>query len=118
MTSKHWEMDAACSEETLHIHAKQRIQKLEASRINYAINMIRHVRHVDILSKISHARTVVRECCKGDDESQRERGKFDPPPPKNPLTDGHQNLCRYVGDIYHHAKFYPNRFRGFGSAHA
>jgi len=24
----------------------------------------------------------------------------------------------YVGDIYHHAKFYPNRFRGFGSAHA
>ena len=20
----------------------------------------------------------------------------------------------YVGDIYHHAKFYPNRFRGFG----
>ena len=41
----------------------------------------------------SHARTVVRECCKGDDESQWERGKFDPPPPKNPLTDGHQNLC-------------------------
>jgi len=23
----------------------------------------------------------------------------------------------YVGDIYHHVKFYPNRFRGFGSAH-
>ena len=43
---------------------------------------------------LSHARTVVRECCKGDDESQWERGKFDPPPPKNPLTDGHQNLCR------------------------
>ena len=43
---------------------------------------------------ISHARTVVRECCKGDDESQWERGKFEPPPPKNPLTDYHQNLCR------------------------
>jgi len=43
--------------------------------------------------KTSHARTVVRECCKGDDESQWEMGKFDPPPPKNPLTDGHQNLC-------------------------
>jgi len=42
----------------------------------------------------SHTRTVVRECCKGDDESQWEKGKFDPPPPKNPLTDGHQNLCR------------------------
>ena len=34
----------------------------------------------------------VRECCKGDDESQWERVKFDAPPPKNPLTDGHQNL--------------------------
>ena len=45
-----------------------------------------------ILKYISHARTVVRECCKGDDESQWERVKFDPPPPKNPLTDGHQNL--------------------------
>ena len=43
-------------------------------------------------AKVSHARTVVRECCKGDDESQWEMGKFDPPPPKNPLTDGHQNL--------------------------
>ena len=31
--------------------------------------------------------------CKGDDESQWERGKFDPPPPKTPITDGHQNLC-------------------------
>ena len=40
----------------------------------------------------SHARTVVRECCKGDDEIQWEKGKFDPPPPKNPLTDGLQNL--------------------------
>ena len=45
-------------------------------------------------SDSSYARTVVRECCKGDDESQWERGKFDPPPAKNPLTDGHQNLCR------------------------
>ena len=74
---------------------------------------------IKIARKLSHARTVVRECCKGDDESQWEMGKFDPPPPKNPLTDGHQ-ICvgNYVGDIYHHAKFYPNRFRGFGSAHA
>jgi len=34
----------------------------------------------------SHARTVARECCKGDDESQWERGKFDPPPPKKTLN--------------------------------
>ena len=39
--------------------------------------------------------SVVRECYKGDDESLWERGKFDPPPPKNPLADGHQNF----GDI-------------------
>jgi len=34
----------------------------------------------------SHARTVV--------ESQWERGKFDSPPPKNPLSDGHQNFVQ------------------------
>ena len=39
---------------------------------------------VDFFINISHARTVVRVCCKGDDESQWERGKFDPPPPKTP----------------------------------
>ena len=35
---------------------------------------------------LSHARTVVRECCKGDDESQREMGKFDPPATQKPLN--------------------------------
>ena len=40
----------------------------------------------------SHTRTVVRECCKDDDQSQWERPKFDPPPHLNPLTDRHQNL--------------------------
>jgi len=39
--------------------------------------------------------SVVRECYKGDDESLWARGKLDPPSPKNPLTDGHQNF----GDI-------------------
>jgi len=68
------------------------------------------------LCQISHTRTVVRECCKGDDESLWERGKFDPPPPKNPLNKIY--VGNYVWDIYHRAKFYPNRFRGFGSAHA
>ena len=37
-----------------------------------------------IIISLSHARTVVRECCKGDDESQWERGKFDPRHPKTP----------------------------------
>ena len=69
-------------------------------------------------AKTSHARTVVRECCKGDDESQWEMGKFDPPPPKNPFPMV-TKICvgNYVGDIYHRAKLYPNRCRGFGSAH-
>ena len=39
-----------------------------------------------------HTRTVVRECCKDDDQCQWERPKFDPTPPLNPLTDRHQNL--------------------------
>jgi len=42
--------------------------------------------------RISHTHTVVRECCKDDDQCQWERPKFDPPPPLNPLTDRHQNL--------------------------
>jgi len=40
----------------------------------------------------SHTRTVVRECCKGDDASQWENGKFDPLSPPNPLTDRHKKL--------------------------
>jgi len=34
--------------------------------------------------ELSHTRTVVRECCKGDDASQWENGKFDPLPPQTP----------------------------------
>jgi len=34
---------------------------------------------------LSHTRTVVKGCCKGDDASQWENGKFDPPAtPKQP----------------------------------
>ena len=32
----------------------------------------------------SHTRTVVRECCTGEDQSQWEMGKFDPRHPKTP----------------------------------
>ena len=42
--------------------------------------------------------------------------------PRHPKTPSPMvtKICvlNYVRDIYHHAKFYPNRFRGFGSAHA
>ena len=34
----------------------------------------------------------MRECCKGDDASQWENGKFDPLPRPNPLTDRHKKL--------------------------
>ena len=40
----------------------------------------------------SHTRTVVRECCKDDDQSQWERPKFNPSLPLNPFTNRHQNL--------------------------
>jgi len=53
----------------------------------------------------SHARTVVRECCKGDDESQWEMGKFDPRHPKTPKPMVTKICVRnYVGDIYHYCK--------------
>jgi len=39
----------------------------------------------------SHTRTVVRECCKGDEASQRRNPKFDPPPRPNPVSDRNTN---------------------------
>ena len=67
----------------------------------------------------SHSRTVVRECCKGDDQSQWETEIFDPPPPKNPLSDVHQNLCRWLGRWHLPAcKILYKSVQGFGSAHA
>ena len=66
---------------------------------------------------ISHTRTVVRECGKDDDQCQWERLKFDPPPPLNPLPIVTKiYLLDYVVDIYHPAKFHPDRFRGLGVA--
>ena len=46
-------------------------------------------------------------------------GNLAPRHPKNPLPMV-TKICvgDYIGDIYNHAKFYPNWFRGFGSAHA
>ena len=41
--------------------------------------------------ELSHIRTVVRECFKGDEASQWKRPKFDPSPHQNPLTDLHKN---------------------------
>jgi len=42
-----------------------------------------------------------------------------PPPSVKPWTDHLQNLYRWLRlDTYHCAKFYPNRIRGFVSAHA
>ena len=45
-------------------------------------------------------------------------GNLTPSHPKTPKPMV-TKICvgNYVGDIYHRAKFYPNRFRGFGSAH-
>ena len=40
---------------------------------------------------ITHSGGMLRECCKGNDESLWGRGKYDPPPLKKPSTDSHQN---------------------------
>ena len=44
--------------------------------------------------------TVVRKCCKGDDASQWENGKFDPLPRPNPLTDRHRKLRTSLRHVY------------------
>jgi len=44
-----------------------------------------------VLVLLSHTRTVVRECFKGDEASQWKRPKIDPSSHQNPLTDLHKN---------------------------
>jgi len=44
----------------------------------------------------SHTRTVVRECCKGDNASQWRKPKFDPPPRPNPVSDRNTNRHRWL----------------------
>ena len=58
------------------------------------------VHNIVIIVLLSHTRTVVRECCKGDDASQWENGKFDPLPCPNPLTDRHKKLHTWLRPGY------------------
>ena len=75
---------------------------------------IGEVPHTEKERLVSHARTVARECCKGDDASQWGNGKFDPLPRPNPLTIITKSCTRdYVMDIYRHAKFSHDPSRGF-----
>jgi len=70
--------------------------------------------HALFLKHISHSRTVVRECFKGDEASQWKRPKFNPSPHRNPFTKiGKRD---YVLNSTRRAKFCSDRFRGFCSA--
>ena len=64
---------------------------------------------------LSHTRTVVRECFKGDEASQWKRPKFDPSPHQNPLTHLHKNWQAWLPPGRHPAKFCSDRCRGFCS---
>ena len=59
----------------------------------------------------SHTRPVVREFCKVTIKVNRKGGNLTPRHPKTPQTMV-TKICvgDYVGDIYQHAKFHPNRF--------
>ena len=58
---------------------------------------VRHHRHSAGEScEISHTRTVVRECCKGDNASQWRNPKFNPPPRSNPKSDSHKSWQRWL----------------------
>ena len=69
--------------------------------------------------KPSHTRTVVRECCKGDDASQWRSPKFDPHHAETPYS-GVIKIGRgdYVVDPYTCAKVRHNAPRASVSAHA
>ena len=76
----------------LNLHLKYINNRFCACAVQILLTVAANATKCSTFEVQSHTRTVVRECCKGDDESQWERVKFDPQPPKNPLTDGHQNL--------------------------
>ena len=48
----------------------------------------------------SHTRTVVRECCKGDDQSQWRRANFDPPATPKPLNRSSPKLAQVIMSGY------------------
>jgi len=50
----------------------------------------------DVIYEQPHTRTVVRECCKGDDASQWRNPKFDRPPRSNPISDSHKSWQRWL----------------------
>jgi len=54
-----------------------------------------------LLCNSSHTCTVVRECFKGDEASQRKRPKFDPSPHHNSLTDLHKNWQAWLRPGWH-----------------
>ena len=64
----------------------------------------------------SHTRTVVRQCCKGDEASQWRK----PPPRPNPVSDRNTNRHRWLrrGPLYTCAKVSHDPPRRFVSAHA
>ena len=87
---------------------------------NYARNHNQqYTQKLNIQHKTSHTHTVVRECCKGDDASQWENGKFDPLPPPNPLTDRHKKLHTWLCHRYLRlTKFSRDPSRDFFSPYA
>ena len=61
------------------------------SSSTFNTSRVTHVMLINVFSSISHTRTVVRECCKGDEASQWRNPKFDPPPRPNPVSDRNTN---------------------------
>ena len=60
---------------------------------------VKNYKNRTILARVI-AHYVVWEICKGDNESLWERGKFDPPLLRNPLTDNRQKLCVWLHQRY------------------
>jgi len=59
------------------------------SQISKSVEYLIPTENIPVL--LSHTRTIMRECFKGDEASQWKRPKLDPSPHQNPLTDPHKN---------------------------
>ena len=93
-----WSCSFVCLSVSVHLNYPQTyLQNYMSSLPSACYLWLRFLQCCDTLcifgfmdDAISHAHTVVWECCKDDQQSQWEMMKFDPQLPRYPLSDRHQ----------------------------
>ena len=80
---------------SVHNFCLSQLRKTEICALDalmFSTDVLCHIQTVSVRNWVilSHAHTVVWECCKDDRQSQWGMAKFDPQPTLNPWTDRHQ----------------------------